>query len=248
MFKHIALVLAFGMSAGTALAEDWTGQTPPPNINGSLGAYPGSPWMTTTKIGTACCSGGQPYYSQNFATQTPIASIPSAATASNVLNVNVVGAYSDPASSTGLSIINAAVPLSAFARSTTVDNLAATVSGLATQQQSFSSMLAGLPSTSAIDNLIASVNGVSAQQQALMAQDKVALQGIASALAMSGSGDLSSDENYAVSANWGTFGGQNAFAGSFAIRAADHLTFSGGIAAGVNGGPVGGRAGLRFGW
>ena len=67
-------------------------------------------------------------------------------------------------------------------------------------------------------------------------------------LAMDGTGTLGPDEHVALSMNWGTFGGQNGIAGSVAFRAADHVTFDGGIGTGLRGGLVGGRAGVRIAW
>lgn len=84
--------------------------------------------------------------------------------------------------------------------------------------------------------------------QALQMQARIANIGTAQALAMSNSTALQSDENYAVSLNIGTFGGQTAFAGGAVARLNDHVSINAGISAGANGGPVGARAGIRFGW
>ena len=73
-------------------------------------------------------------------------------------------------------------------------------------------------------------------------------QGVAMSLAMDGVGDLGPDEKVAISMNVGTFGGQSGMAAGFAIRAADHLTFNGGVGSGFNGGLVGARAGMRLAW
>jgi hypothetical protein len=85
-------------------------------------------------------------------------------------------------------------------------------------------------------------------QQQLAMQDKTLRQGVAMSLAMDGTGTLGPDEHFALSMNWGTFGGQNGVAGSVAVRAADHLTFDGGIGTGLHGGLVGARAGVRIAW
>ena len=74
-----------------------------------------------------------------------------------------------------------------------------------------------------------------------------AYEGTAMALAMAGAG-LPGDANYAVSINWGTFQGQNAFAGTAAIRLSDHFQLNGGIGVGAGQGTVGGRAGLMLTW
>jgi autotransporter adhesin len=73
-------------------------------------------------------------------------------------------------------------------------------------------------------------------------------QGIAMSLAMAGVADLQTDEHFAVSANWGTFRGQNSAAFGVAYRVADHVSVSGGLVGSLNGGSLGGRAGIRFGW
>ena len=74
-----------------------------------------------------------------------------------------------------------------------------------------------------------------------------AFEGSAMALAMAGSG-LPGDKNYAVSLNWGTFEGENAFAGSAQARISDHVILSGGIGVGANNHTVGGRAGVTVAW
>jgi autotransporter adhesin len=82
----------------------------------------------------------------------------------------------------------------------------------------------------------------------LRVQARQSDQGIAQALAMAGTADLQSDEHYAVSMNFGTFGGQTAFAAGAAARVGDHVSINAGFTAGTHGGPVGARAGIRFGW
>ncbi len=73
-------------------------------------------------------------------------------------------------------------------------------------------------------------------------------QGVAMSMAMAGTTDLQTDEHFAVSANWGTYQGQNGAAFGVAYRVADHLSVNGGFAGSLNGGAMGGRAGIRFGW
>ncbi|MFA6157041.1 YadA-like family protein [Mesorhizobium sp.] len=74
-----------------------------------------------------------------------------------------------------------------------------------------------------------------------------AFEGTAMALAMAGSG-LPGDKNYAVSLNWGTFEGENAFAGSAQARINENVILSGGIGVGASNHTVGGRAGLTVAW
>jgi hypothetical protein len=74
-----------------------------------------------------------------------------------------------------------------------------------------------------------------------------AFEGNAMALAMAGSG-LPGDKNYAVSLNWGTFQGENAFAGSAQARISENVILSGGIGVGAGNHTVGGRAGVTVAW
>lgn len=74
-----------------------------------------------------------------------------------------------------------------------------------------------------------------------------AFEGTAMALAMAGSG-LPGDKNYAVSLNWGTFQGENAFAGSAQARISENVILSGGIGVGASNHTVGGRAGVTVAW
>lgn len=74
-----------------------------------------------------------------------------------------------------------------------------------------------------------------------------AFEGTAMALAMAGSG-LPGDKNYAVSLNWGTFQGENAFAGSAQARISENVILSGGIGVGASNRTVGGRAGVTVAW
>ncbi|TPM34135.1 YadA-like family protein [Mesorhizobium sp. B2-3-4] len=74
-----------------------------------------------------------------------------------------------------------------------------------------------------------------------------AFEGTAMALAMAGSG-LPGDKNYAVSLNWGTFQGENAFAGSAQARISENVILSGGIGVGAGNHTVGGRAGVTVAW
>ncbi|HYD15610.1 MAG TPA: YadA-like family protein [Hyphomicrobium sp.] len=71
-------------------------------------------------------------------------------------------------------------------------------------------------------------------------------EGVAIALAMAGVPTLTAAEKFAMSANWGTFEGENGFAGGAAIRLDSNIQVNGGI--GFGGDTVGGRAGVRIGW
>ncbi|MEO8493925.1 MAG: hypothetical protein ABI614_02565 [Planctomycetota bacterium] len=73
--------------------------------------------------------------------------------------------------------------------------------------------------------------------------------GVAMAMAMSGiPNTLPADATYGISANWGTFGGENAMAIGGAVTVTDSVFFSGGGAFGPgnNGANGGSRAGFTF--
>lgn len=101
-------------------------------------------------------------------------------------------------------------------------------------------------------NVNASLATIGGQTDAILRQlesdeDRNAT-GIAMAFAMAGTTDLGQGEHIAISGNWGTFQGRNGLAAGLAVRATEHLTFNGGLAFGLNGGDVGGRAGFRVAW
>lgn len=74
-----------------------------------------------------------------------------------------------------------------------------------------------------------------------------AFEGTAMALAMASAG-LPGDKNYAMSLNWGTFEGENAFAGTAHARINENVILSGGIGYGAAQHTVGGRAGVTVAW
>ena len=65
---------------------------------------------------------------------------------------------------------------------------------------------------------------------------------------MAGGAPIPLDKQVGLSANWGNFDGENAFALGAAARLADGLIFSAGLGIGVDSGTVGGRAGVSFAW
>ena len=76
-------------------------------------------------------------------------------------------------------------------------------------------------------------------------------EGVAMAMAMSGTPSiLPVDKVFAVSANWGSFGNQNAIAVGGAMALTQNLFLSGGGAFGTSGqsNSAGGRAGLTYAW
>lgn len=276
MFKTFAGLTVFALMAATqaALADDWTGQTPPPPVNGTNGPFTSlnGLGMASTQIILRCqpgntpppCAGGSTLQYTFGTAATTVSSLPAAAGPGSGVGVNINGAYSDPTSPTGISYINGTVPLEAFARSDTVDALTGTVGGLTTTVGGLNTAVGGLNTAVGslqgnVSALNASVGVLSTQlsslsirfdqfQQQVHMEEQDLRQGVAMSLAMDGVGDLGPDEKVAISMNVGTYGGQNGIAAGVAFRAAQHLTFNAGIGTGVHGGLVGGRAGVRMAW
>jgi hypothetical protein len=259
MLKKILAVALFLTGTSTANAEDWVGQPAVPQVTGSIGPFgANTPELATAPIVTTCqpgatpppCSGAQTLAYTVNGPFTGLSAVPAGAGPGSNVGVFVEGAYSDPTSPTGLSDFGGEIALDAFAKSSTVEALAATTSGLSAQINSLGGTVGGLTNT--VNGLSSQMHALSADlaqvQQQLAMQDKTLRQGVAMSLAMDGTGTLGPDEHFAMSMNWGTFGGQNGVAGSVAVRAADHLTFDGGIGTGLHGGLVGARAGVRIAW
>lgn len=282
MLKYLKISFVFVLMSGASLyAEDWTGQIATPSLTGSAGSFPyptaaDGTQLYKQQIQILCsdyvsqppCAAGQHQVYQavgSAGSTTPLTAVPSAAGApgSNI-GVQLSGGYYDPTSPNGIAGLGGTIPLSAFAKSSTVDALGSSLTGLNTTVAGLSSnvnaMNVSLASVSSnVTGLSSVVSSLAAQQQILsdqisqlqqqvLLQDQSMRQGVASAMAMSGTGDLGADEKVSLSMNWGTYGGQNAVAGAFAVRAANHFIVSGGIAGGLRGGPVGGRAGFRMAW
>jgi trimeric autotransporter adhesin len=55
-------------------------------------------------------------------------------------------------------------------------------------------------------------------------------------------------KNFALSANWGTFRGENGFAATAVARVSDNLFAHAGVGVGTERGGVGGRAGVTYAW
>lgn len=72
--------------------------------------------------------------------------------------------------------------------------------------------------------------------------------GVAVAMAMAGNTWLQQNETFAVSANWGNFGGSNGMAFSAAARISNRASFNAGLGVATRTGKVGARAGVRLGW
>jgi trimeric autotransporter adhesin len=66
-------------------------------------------------------------------------------------------------------------------------------------------------------------------------------------MAMSGTA-VPAGKRYAVSANYGTYRGANAFAGGVALRLTNYAEISGSLGIGVDHGDAGGRVGATIAW
>jgi hypothetical protein len=74
-------------------------------------------------------------------------------------------------------------------------------------------------------------------------------EGVAMALAMTGTGSiLPEGKDFAISANIGTFEGEGAMAFGGVARLSDSFFASGGLGLGTNEGTTGGRAGVTYAW
>ena len=91
------------------------------------------------------------------------------------------------------------------------------------------------------------VGGVERNVAILRNDVRKASEGVSIAMAMAGV-QLPAGKNYALSANWGNFMGENGFAATGAARLTDSTFVHAGFGVGASGGTVGGRAGITLGW
>src|SRR5262249_542446 len=79
-------------------------------------------------------------------------------------------------------------------------------------------------------------------------QDMVrSFEGTAVAIALGGSA-LPSDKKFAISTNWGNFRGQNAMSLATQMRLNEVIVLNAGVAAGLQHGGIGSRAGATLAW
>lgn len=249
-----ALIVLIAMS-GPAFATDWGGTSigvPPVTnlqddfgdiVHGTNGVYVKYRPGCSNGTQPPCTGGSTPIFSSLGG--TTVTTLPAGITGpGSTVGVNVSGYFPDSSSPIGFSSLTGTVPLSLFASS-------ASVSSLQSQMQtSFAAINAAVANNS---TAIAANSAAIAQLQAQMASQNsgfkhYAAQGIAQSLAMAGVGDIGSDERFSLSANWGTFGGENGVAIGAAVRISNHVSFNAGFASSVEGGQSGARAGIRVGW
>ncbi len=103
----------------------------------------------------------------------------------------------------------------------------------------------------ALDARVGSLEGRTAALEnnvaALQRDVRRGYEGSAIAIAMGGT-VLPDNKRYAISANFGTFRGENAFAASAAVRLNEFIVANAAIGAGLARGGVGGRVGATFAW
>lgn len=134
---------------------------------------------------------------------------------------------------------------------TTVSTHTTEIATLNTTVNTHTTQIAGLDSrvtanTSAITALDGRVGALETGLDRLDGRVDKAFEGAAMAMAMAAPA-MPTDKNYAVSINWGDFGGKNAFAGTVQARVSEDFMIHGGIGFGSSG-TVGGRAGLTYAW
>ncbi len=134
---------------------------------------------------------------------------------------------------------------------TTVNTHTTQIAALDSTVNVHTTQIAGLDSrvtanTSAITALDGRVGALETGLDRLDGRVDKAFEGAAMAMAMAAPA-MPTDKNYAVSINWGDFGGKNAFAGTVQARVSEDFMIHGGIGFGSSG-TVGGRAGLTYAW
>ncbi len=98
-----------------------------------------------------------------------------------------------------------------------------------------------------LSNVEGRVGNLEGNVAALRRDSRRNSEGVSIAMAMAGV-QLPPSKTYAVSANWGTFEGENGFAATGAARVSDSAVVHAGVGVGTARGTVGGRAGITFGW
>ena len=139
------------------------------------------------------------------------------------------------------------VALGQGAQALATNSVALGAGAIATQPNTVSLGTPGSPSR--IVNLAPGINGTDATNlNQLNAVNRNANGGIAMAMAMGGGVALPESKTYGVSANFGTFGGENALSGGLALRINDYTFLNGAFGVGLEHGGAGGRVGATFAW
>lgn len=245
-----ALMIMLGADGG-ALAQtapgDWTGQALP-----TILSVPGGPTYNqlfqqsfTTEAGPTCynpstggCSPAEAAAGdvtaasnvQFFGTKSAVSGVPAAATAlGTTASVNVQGEYADSASPTGVSYVNASIPLNEFATSSSV---AAETSRAENVENTLGSEIHAETAARIAD--IARVN-------------RGYRMGVATAIALSGLGVIPG-KRFNLTLNTGTYEGQWAVAAQGAYLVGNHAMLNAGVSTSATGQGTGARAGITLGW
>lgn len=106
---------------------------------------------------------------------------------------------------------------------------------------------AGLATVGSVAALDSRVTSLENNVNNLNFNVRKAFEGAAVAIAMGGSA-LPDNKRFAISANWGNFGGENAFGGMAQMRISNNFVANAAVGAGFARGGVGGRVGGTFAW
>ena len=106
---------------------------------------------------------------------------------------------------------------------------------------------AGHLATVSLGTMMTDLSGLQSSIGTLQTQVKQAFEGTAIAIATAGA-QLPSDKNFAISANYGYFRGENAVSLGAALRLTDWAVASFAVGGGIQQHGIGGRAGLTLAW
>jgi len=106
----------------------------------------------------------------------------------------------------------------------------------------------GLASTGDIAGINSQIASINSELSDHDARIRKATEGVAMAFAMAGVPTVLPGENFAMTANWGNFEGENGFAAGAAMRLGPNFQLNAGTAAGSSGHTFGSRVGARIGW
>lgn len=179
---------------------------------------------------------------------SPVSSVPAGASAPGTTAVvNVGGEYVDSSSPTGVSFINAFVPLNAFA---TASSVSAETSRATTAEAVLGSNIASEISRAetAESTLGSEIQAEAAARVADIARvNRGYRMAVATAIALGGMGVIPG-KRLNLTLNMGTYEGQWAVAAQGAYVVSDHAMLNAGISTSASGAGTGARAGVTLGW
>jgi trimeric autotransporter adhesin len=107
--------------------------------------------------------------------------------------------------------------------------------------------MSSIASASSVAALDGRVTNLESNVRTLNYDVRKAFEGAAVAIAMGGAA-LPDNKKFAISANWGTFSGENAFGGMAQMRISNNFVANAAVGTGFTRGGVGGRVGGTFAW